>query len=106
MCSFCSEHTKGSENIKEVSRPIPLNDEDGADLPELEDKKYNTDSASASSDEQSDNCDSGCSGSGCNNFDVRQLLSYKFQSIDNAGQCDDSCSVLVIMKDRNITAFF
>lgn len=56
MCSFCSEHTKGSENIKEVSRPIPLNDEDGADLPELEDKKYNTDSASASSDEQSDNC--------------------------------------------------
>ena len=52
--------------------------------------------------QQADNGDSGCRG---NNFDFIQFLSNQFQRIDDTGQCDHGCSMLIIVENRNITAF-
>ncbi len=47
-----------------------------------------------------------CTGTGDYDLYIFFLLFYKFQCILDSCQRDDSSSVLVVMKDRDITAFF
>ena len=49
---------------------------------------------------------SGRSGSIHYNTAIFLFLSSYFQGIDDSSEDNDSCSVLVIMEDRNITGFF
>ena len=50
--------------------------------------------------------DSGSSGAGRDNSDFIQFFADYFQSVEKSCQSNHSGSVLVVMKDRNVTAFF
>ena len=50
------------------------------------------------------NTSSTCTGS--NDLNVFNLLSNYFQCIDHTGKSDNGCSMLIIMEDRDIAAFF
>ena len=40
-----------------------------------------------------------------NDLHFIKLLANQFQRIDDTGQCDHGCSMLIIVENRDITAF-
>ena len=56
-------------------------------------------------DQQADNGKSGCTGTAGHHVDVVNILAGELQCVEHSCQCDNGSTVLVIVENRNVTAF-